>query len=305
MVPTFDQRVALRAADMSPAERRVVRYFQGNREEVLISSAAALAVKAQTSDATVVRATRALGFSGLDELRRALADEFRNSLSPAERLSRTLDEVGDDLFAAFLMALEIHAGSLESLRRSISPELFEKAVDAVAGAPRVLVFGLGPSSAIADYLVIQLGRFGLIAEALSNTGLLFADDLRRLREGDLIVILAYGRVYAELAALLDEIARLRLRSFLITDSLADTLRCRVDFAFTRAARAGGDAQHAHGHARLYRGVACWCGDETPGTDTRQSAGAQRSARETGRRSSEISYSPVASLATVDPTHGGI
>jgi DNA-binding MurR/RpiR family transcriptional regulator len=44
--------------------------------------------------------------------------------------------------------------------------LFEKAVDAVAGAARVLVFRLGPSSAIADYLVVQLGRFGLIAEAL-------------------------------------------------------------------------------------------------------------------------------------------
>jgi DNA-binding MurR/RpiR family transcriptional regulator len=228
-VPTFDERVALRAADMSPAERRVVRYFQGNREEVLISSAAALAAKAETSDATVVRATRTLGFSGLDELRRALADEFRSSLSPAERLSRTLDEVGDDLFAAFRMTMEIHAGSLESLRWSITPELFEKAVDAVAGAARALVFGLGPSSAIADYLVVQLGRFGLTAEALSNTGLLFADDLRRLRGGDLVVILAYGRVYAELAALLDEIARLRLRSFLITDTLADTLRPRVDF----------------------------------------------------------------------------
>jgi DNA-binding MurR/RpiR family transcriptional regulator len=227
-IPSFDERVALRAANMSPAERRVVRYFQGNREEVLISSAAALAAKAETSDATVVRATRALGFAGLDELRRALADEFRSSLSPAERLSRTLDEVGDDLFAAFDMALQIHAGSLEGLRRSITPELFEKTVDAVAGAARILVFGLGPSSAIANYLIIQLARFGLIAEALSNTGLLFADDLRRLREGDLVVILAYGRVYAELAALLDEIARLRLRSFLITDTLADTLRRRVD-----------------------------------------------------------------------------
>jgi DNA-binding MurR/RpiR family transcriptional regulator len=227
--PTFDERVVLRAAEMSPAERRVARYFQANREEVLISSAAALAAKAETSDATVVRATRALGFSGLDELRRALADELRTSLSPAARLSRTLSEVGDDLFAALGTTLDIHAGCLESLRRSITPALFEAAVDAVAGAARVLVFGLGPSGAIADYLVIQLGRFGLIAEALANTGLLFADDLRRLREGDLVVILAYGRVYAELAALLDEIARRRLRSFLITDTLAETLRGRVDF----------------------------------------------------------------------------
>ena len=65
---------------------------------------------------------------------------------------------------------------------------------------------------------------GNFAEALSNTGLLFADDLRRLRGGDLVIILAYGRIYAELAALLDEIARLRLQSFLIT-GIPSPIRC--------------------------------------------------------------------------------
>ena len=87
---------------------------------------------------------------------------------------------------------------------------------------------IAPSSAIADYLVIQLGRFGLDAASLTNTGLLFADDLRKLRKGDLIIMLAYGRVYAELAALLDEIHRGGLGSFLLTDTLAATLRHRVD-----------------------------------------------------------------------------
>jgi hypothetical protein len=48
----------------------------------------------ETSDATVVRTAKALGFSGLDELRRALADEIRTALSPADRLTRTLGEVG-------------------------------------------------------------------------------------------------------------------------------------------------------------------------------------------------------------------
>jgi hypothetical protein len=41
-------------------------------------------------------------------------------------------------------------------------------------------------------------------------------------------MLAYGRVYPELAALLDEIGRRGLRSFLATDTLAATLRRRVD-----------------------------------------------------------------------------
>ncbi|MGH7093997.1 MAG: MurR/RpiR family transcriptional regulator [Stellaceae bacterium] len=226
--PTFDDRIAERLGRMSPAEQRVVRYFQANREEVLIASAAALAAKAETSDATVVRATRALGFSGLEELRRTLAGELRRSLSPAARLSRTLGDVGGDLFAAFERTMELHLRSLESLRRAIGPDPFERAVDLVVEAERVLVFGLGPSSAIASYLVIQLNRFGLATAGLTNTGVLFADDLRRLRDGDLVVMLAYGRVYSELSVLLDEIARRALKSLLITDTLAAPLRVRVD-----------------------------------------------------------------------------
>lgn len=226
--PSFDDRVAGRFAQMSPAEQRVARFFQQNREEVLIASAAALAAKTQTSDATVVRTAKALGFAGLDQLRRDLAAELRRSLSLAERLTRTLDEVGGNVAAALAVTLDIHQRSLDSLRRSVSPELFEEVVAAVVGADRVVVFGLGPSAAIAQYLVTQLIRFGLDAIALNHSGLLFADDLRRLQEHDLVIMLAYGRVYAELAALLDDIAGRRLRSCLITDTLAMTLRDRVD-----------------------------------------------------------------------------
>lgn len=231
---TFDDRIAQRYGQMSPAEQRVARFFQENREEVLIASAAALAAKAATSDATVVRTVKALGFSGLDDLRRSLADELRSSLSPAERLTRTLGEVGDSLSAAFELTLDIHLQSLEGLRRSITPELFGKAVNAIVTAQRVVVFGLGPSAAIANYLVTQLIRFGVDACSLTNTGLLFADDLRRLREGDLVIMLAYGRVYAELAALLDDIDRRGLRSLLVTDTLAATLRPRVDLVLSVA-----------------------------------------------------------------------
>jgi DNA-binding MurR/RpiR family transcriptional regulator len=225
---SFDEIVAQHLERMSPAERRVVRVFQDNREEVLMSSAAALAAKAATSDATVVRATRALGFAGLEELRRALAAELRRDLSPSDRLTRTLGEVGDDLQAAFEVTLDTHAGALEKLRRDITPEQFAKAVTSIAAARRVLVFGIGPSSAIAEYLVIQLARFGLDTASLTRTGLLFADDLRRLRPGDLVVILAYGRVYRELAALLDETRRMGLSTILLTDTLAANLRRRVD-----------------------------------------------------------------------------
>ena len=228
MLSTLEQRIEDQFDRMSPAEQRVAVFFQENREQVLIASAAVLAAKTNTSDATILRTARTLGFSGLEDLRQTLANELRESISPAERLTRTLGEVGSTLPDAFAVTMEIHRQSLDGVCRAITPEHFAQAVRTIIAAQRVLVFGLGPSSAIATYFVVQLRRFGLDAAGLSNSGLLFADDLRMLRAGDLIIILAYGRVYTELALLLDEIARQKLRSLLLTDTLAAKLRHRVD-----------------------------------------------------------------------------
>jgi DNA-binding MurR/RpiR family transcriptional regulator len=241
---TFDERVASCLDRLSPAEQRVVRFFQGNREEVLIASAAALAARARTSDATVVRATKALGFAGMEALRRSLAAELRNNLSPADRVVRTLGEIGHDLDAAFDDTLAVHIQALESLRRDISAADFRTAVRSLVEARRVRVFGIGPSSAMANYFVAQLARFGLEAAGLTRTGLLFADDLQTLRRGDTVVILAYGRLYRELAALLDEADRLDLTTLLVTDTLAATLRRRVDLVL-RVARGRADMLSMH------------------------------------------------------------
>lgn len=226
--PSLEERIAEHLSGMSPAEQRVARFFRENREEVLIASAAALAAKARTSDATVVRTAKTLGFSGLDGLRRALADELRGSLSPAERMVRTLGEVGTSPATAFEVTLDIHLRAIDDLRRSISAAQFEEAVESIVQSRRTLIFGIGPSSAMADYLAFQLTRFGFAAGVLTNTGLLFADDLRTLRKGDLMIMLAYGRVYAELEVLVDEVARHGLKALLVTDTLAGVLRGKVD-----------------------------------------------------------------------------
>jgi len=213
---------------LSPAERDVTRFFQANREEVLVGSASSLASKIGTSDATVVRTVQALGYPGLTELRRLLADEIRSDLSPASRLERTLWTVGNALEAALQSTLAIHSQALEELRRNVSPALFAAAVGEIKSARRVVIFGLGPSAALANYFAIQLGRFGIDSATVTHTGLLIADDLNRIRRGDLAIILAYSRVYPELRAFLDCANDARAKTILLTDTLAAALRPRVN-----------------------------------------------------------------------------
>jgi len=221
-------RINARAPDMSPAEQRVAGFFRNNREQVLIASASALAEQAGVSDATVIRATKALGFRGMDELRRTLAAELTDDLSPVGRLARTLREVGDGLDGAFHLTLDVQQKALESVRQGVSPEQFRSAVAHIIEAPRLAIFGIGPTGAMADYFAFQLRRFGIDSVTLTDTGALLADDIQRLRESDLLVAFAYSRLYRELQVLLDYADRRGVSKILVTDTLGGKLSQRVD-----------------------------------------------------------------------------
>ncbi|WP_237478612.1 MurR/RpiR family transcriptional regulator [Lichenibacterium dinghuense] len=220
----FTARIAGNMGALSRAERRVAHVLRDGREEILFASASALAKKAGTSDATVVRTVRALGYSTFDELRLAMASEMRAEPSQADRLAATLDDVVRDPTSILGRTVAQHVRALTKMTHDVPAADFRSVVDLVVEAKRVVTFGIGPTSAVADYLVTQLSRFGFDAWSCTRTGILCADDLNRLRPGDALVVFAYGTGYAELVALLREAERLGLRRALVTDDLDPRLR---------------------------------------------------------------------------------
>jgi DNA-binding MurR/RpiR family transcriptional regulator len=225
---SLDLRLAAAAGRLGPTEARVAEFLRSNREDVLVSSARALASRLSTSDATIIRTVQALGYAGLSPLRRELAGELRNARTPAARLARTLGSVGRAREGILQSTLEDHQRALERLKHTVSPAVFASAVATVVAAPRVFIFGMGPSGALAGYFALQLARFGLSAASLTDSGPLLADGLNRLRRGDLLIMFAFTRVYGELCALITRAATLRLATVLITDVLGAQLRHRVD-----------------------------------------------------------------------------
>ena len=225
-------------------ELRVASYLRDNREEALASSASALAARTGSSDATVIRTVKSLGYAGMAGLRQGLADELRSDLTLAARMTRTLEAVRDAPGDALAATLQQHQQALERLRRDVGPDLFQAVVGKIASAPRVRIFGIGPSSAIAGYFTIQLRRFGIDAGSLTDSGLLLADGLHQLKPKDLLIMLAYGRPYREITALIDRAKALRLPTVLITDTLGAQLRAQVDY-IVPVARGSADGLSLH------------------------------------------------------------
>jgi len=189
----------------------------------MVDSASAMADRLGVSDATVVRTAQALGYSGLPELRRALAGQV-DDLTLDERLHRTLAQGDADVLATAADALFV---SIDALLHQVAGPRFDHAVDILAGAGRLLWSGIGPSASVAEYASVLARRLGRPSRALTRAGPAGADDLLELDTSCAVVVLTYGRVQPHVDALLGRAAELSLPVVLVTDVLEQDLGHRV------------------------------------------------------------------------------
>src|SRR5436190_415572 len=225
---TMEERLA--ASELSPAERRVARFLADHREEAAFLSAVEIGGELGTSDATVVRTVKRLGYAGLGELRRELIDALRARATPAVRLGRTLEAAGGDVARAFDQALDQEIAFIEIARDRVDVEDVLRAVDVLRAADRVVCAGIGPSGALADYVALRLARFGRQTLPVTATGLRLADALLQLRRGDTLLLLAHDELDPDSDETLRRANELELPVLLITDSLGPKLAERVDVA---------------------------------------------------------------------------
>ncbi|PZW48335.1 RpiR family transcriptional regulator [Humitalea rosea] len=214
------------SATLAPAARRVARFIAENPPLALALSAAELARRIGTSDATVVRAVQAMGYAGLPDLKRHLAESL--SGTPAEAMRQTLAETSASAARAVDLAIDTQREAVEALAGAEARATLFAAVAALHPLRRILVFGIGPSAALAGYVATLLGRTGRPARALDASGTALADQMLDLGPGDGVLVLAYGRAYREVSALFAEARRLALPIVLVTDSLDHALARHAD-----------------------------------------------------------------------------
>jgi DNA-binding MurR/RpiR family transcriptional regulator len=241
----LSQRVRARADTLTPSLRRVALFIDTHRLDALTQSAAQLATSIGTSDATVVRAVKALGFDGLPELKRELSALFGTGRSPADNLSRTLAESATGPAAAVEMVLNFHQDAIAAVRNSDVRAQLAAAVEILQPAKRIALFGIGPSAFLVGYTALALGRNGRRTCILDASGSSLADQLLGLGEASALLMLTYGRAYREAAATITEAKRLRLPIIAISDSLDERLAKDVNLV-VRVARGRPDQVALHG-----------------------------------------------------------
>jgi DNA-binding MurR/RpiR family transcriptional regulator len=228
----FAARVARLGGSLGAAGQRVAGFIAQKPAAVLAGSALALAACTGTSDATVIRTVQTLGYTGLADLKRALAASLDRSATPADDMRRTLADLGEDAMQALDTVMAAHAEALETLRSAGFREQMGPALPLLHAAERVVVFGIGPSAALARYMAILLARVGRRSRCLDATGIALADQLLDLRAGDVVLALAYGRSYREATGLFAEARRLGLPIVLISETADSRLAKSAEVVLT-------------------------------------------------------------------------
>jgi DNA-binding MurR/RpiR family transcriptional regulator len=225
---TLAERVAAHRDTLSRAEYAVARYMAENPQEVAFASAEELGQLTGTSDATVIRAVKALGYPGLPILKRSLQDSLREHLTPAGRLSRTLAGVDSDQEHLLEAVLTQQIALLESARRSVRHSEFTKAIAIIRDAGHVLTCAVGVHGRLAEYFCTRMMRQGRNATSVADSGFLIADALVPLSAGDAVVLVCHDTVKPEDQVVIEHAQKVGARIVLITDTLGGVLTDQVD-----------------------------------------------------------------------------
>ncbi|WP_267370688.1 MULTISPECIES: MurR/RpiR family transcriptional regulator [unclassified Pantoea] len=212
------ERLRAREKQLSPRLLAVARYLDQQRETVLESTAMEIALANQTSDATVIRAIQALGFSGLRDLKETLKVWFGPALTSEDKMVTTVSEVTSDVSSAIDFVLSGHRHACEVLSQPQNRVTVADAVTLLSEARAVAIFGINASGILADYSVRLLNRIGLPAFSLNRSGVALAEQMLAMQRGDVLVMMAQQSAHREGTTVVREAKRLGIPLILLTNA---------------------------------------------------------------------------------------
>ena len=148
--------------EMGKAEKRIADWLMENPGEILPLSIIDLAEKCGCSEATIVRFSKRLGFSGYQELKISLAQEnntttVSTNIPVDDSPEEIYDKVCNDIYC-----------SLERTKKVLDNKALKEACEKITNANKIVIFGLGNSASIALDASHKLLRAGCNAFSYSD-----------------------------------------------------------------------------------------------------------------------------------------
>ncbi len=172
--------------------RRVIKYIIDNPDDVAISTSRDLAKKLDVNPATIVRASKELGYKGYAELKQDKKDTFRKKNNPYEIILESLDgesNSGDLIKKSMLKNIDV----LNDTVANINVKDIETVSKLIHDSDRTYIIGLLPTSrAIAGFMGGELRTYHPGVLEIMTVNIFLFDFIRHCKPGDVVIGISFG-----------------------------------------------------------------------------------------------------------------
>ena len=152
----------IRYGELSKSEKKIANFLMSTSQAEMPFYITELAEKCETSEATVVRFAKRLGFDGYQQLKIAIAQD-RDSRPINENITKN-----DSAYDIFSKVCEDIYCSLEKTKNALDKIALQNCCEFILSAKEILIFGLGNSASVANDAAHKLFRLGLNAHAYTD-----------------------------------------------------------------------------------------------------------------------------------------
>ena len=219
--------IASRLKDMTPGQTAVAAFILDNTRDAAFLTASQIGKRAGVSEATVIRLSMLLGFSGYHDFRDALRNHLMDHLSTLERI-REYDSPKES--GIFERAVKKDLETLSEALASLVPKNLTSLGKALAGAEAVYLAASRSSTSLSGYLSFYLSWM------LPNVRAISADipfeTLMNAPRGSLVVGISFPRYSTWTVNVMDTASRLGIDTAAVTNHISSPLAAKAKYIVT-------------------------------------------------------------------------
>ncbi len=173
--------------DLRKSEKRVAEFVQKHLDEAVLLTTQGLANKCNTSDATVIRFCRTLGYKTFSEFKIALVPELlQNGQSVLKEIGK--ENKPESIKEIFLRNLHQQT---DATIKNISFDILKIVAQLIIKANRIVIVGIGGSAGVAYILNDALSSLGIYSNYLNDRSVI-QNMIPTLNKKDVIIGISHS-----------------------------------------------------------------------------------------------------------------
>ena len=191
----FLQKLNAQYDTFTRSHRTVANYLNENLNDVAFCTLEEIADRIGVSTTTIIRFSRALGYSGYSDMQKDIQRSLQTKASLPERLI-TLEQYPSNTLLAESFQNDIL--NIQHTLESQNDQDLQSVIHAISSAPNVYVLGMRSSFSVAHYMASRLSEIRENIHLIQSVGMLYPEEIVSAKEGDICIAYMFPR-YSKLS----------------------------------------------------------------------------------------------------------